>query len=92
MDSHGTKVELNAVSLRQAVLCPNCEVVSDSPHDTCMVCGSRSLLPLWRVLGDAQPNSLPTAHESAEHRLNAVFVLTPPMPHRLRHRRRAPRR
>ena len=34
---------LNAVALQNAVLCAECDVVSDSPHDQCLVCGSRSL-------------------------------------------------
>jgi len=34
-----------------AVLCADCEVVSDSASDVCAVCGSRSLLSLGRVLG-----------------------------------------
>jgi hypothetical protein len=34
---------LNAVALQNAVLCAECDVVSDSPNDTCLVCGSRSL-------------------------------------------------
>jgi hypothetical protein len=31
---------LNAVALQNAVLCAECDVVSDSPHDQCLVCGS----------------------------------------------------
>jgi len=34
---------LNAVPLQNAVLCAECDVVSDSPHATCLVCGSPSL-------------------------------------------------
>jgi len=47
--------DLNAVWLRNAVLCADCEVISDSPHDCCAVCGSRSLLNLSRVLGGTLP-------------------------------------
>lgn len=42
---------LNSVPLVNAVLCADCEVISDSAGDTCQVCGSRSLLSLGRVLG-----------------------------------------
>jgi hypothetical protein len=42
---------LNAVALQNAVLCAECEVVSDSPHDQCLVCGSRSLVNICRMLG-----------------------------------------
>src|SRR5207245_8429477 len=40
---------LNAVALQNAVLCAECDVVSDSPHDRCLVCGSRSLLNIARM-------------------------------------------
>ena len=42
---------LNTIQLMNAVLCADCEVVSDSASDVCAVCGSRSLLSLGRVLG-----------------------------------------
>ena len=43
--------DLSTVSLQSAVFCVNCEVISNSPHDMCAVCGSRSLIGLFRVLG-----------------------------------------
>lgn len=46
---------LNTVTLQNAVLCIECDVVSDSPHDTCLVCGSRSLLNIARVFGGQLP-------------------------------------
>jgi len=46
---------LNAVPLQNAVLCAECDVVSDSPHDICMVCGSRSLFNIARVFGGTIP-------------------------------------
>ena len=55
------KIDVNAVRLQQAVLCAGCDVISDSPHDACLVCGSRSLLPLSRVLGSAGTEMLATA-------------------------------
>jgi hypothetical protein len=42
---------LNSVTLLEAVLCADCEIISNSGGDTCEVCGSRSLLNLGRVLG-----------------------------------------
>jgi hypothetical protein len=42
---------LNTIHLLNAVLCADCEVISDSAGDVCAVCGSRSLLSLGRVLG-----------------------------------------
>ncbi len=43
--------EMKVVPLQQAVLCVNCETVNNSPHDSCKVCGSRSLVSLHRMLG-----------------------------------------
>jgi hypothetical protein len=48
---------LNAVALQSAVLCAECDVVSDSPHDICMVCGSRSLVNICRILGGKMPRN-----------------------------------
>ena len=42
---------LSTIQLMSAVLCADCEVISDSPGEVCSVCGSRSLLNLGRVLG-----------------------------------------
>jgi len=46
---------LNAVPLQSAVLCVECDVVSDSPHDTCLVCGSHSLFNVARIFGGNLP-------------------------------------
>ena len=43
--------ELNCVSLHNAVLCANCEMISESSTQHCAVCGSCALLSLSRVLG-----------------------------------------
>lgn len=42
---------VNAVALHNAVLCADCEMVSDSPHDQCLVCGSRALFNIAGILG-----------------------------------------
>ena len=42
---------LNSLPLEEAVLCADCEVISDSNGEVCQACGSRSLLSLGRVLG-----------------------------------------
>ena len=49
------KLEINAVCLQNAVLCADCEVISDSSHDICRVCGGHALLSLSRVLGGTLP-------------------------------------
>jgi hypothetical protein len=43
--------EMSVVPLQNAVFCVNCETISNSPHDVCEVCGSRSLASLFRMLG-----------------------------------------
>lgn len=48
---------LNAVALQNAVLCAECDVVSDSPHDQCLVCGSRSLFNIARMFGGNLPEN-----------------------------------
>jgi hypothetical protein len=59
---------LNAVALQNAVLCAECEVVSDSPHDTCLVCGSRSLFNIARIFGGKLPGARASliVHEAVE--------------------------
>jgi hypothetical protein len=47
---------LNSISLQNAVLCADCDSVSDSPHDHCLVCGSRSLFNISRLLGGMLPS------------------------------------
>lgn len=42
---------LNSLPLVNAVLCVECEIISDSSGEVCAACGSRSLLNLGRVLG-----------------------------------------
>ena len=42
---------LSSVPLLEAVLCADCEIISNSVGDRCEICGSCSLLSLGRVLG-----------------------------------------
>ena len=46
-----TERGVGAVPLLNAVFCADCETISDSPHDTCTICGSHSLINLFRMLG-----------------------------------------
>ncbi len=50
-NGHKWGVELNSVPLLEAVLCADCEIISNSAGESCEICGSRSLLSLGRVLG-----------------------------------------
>jgi hypothetical protein len=78
---------LNAVPLQNAVLCAECDVVSDSPHDVCLVCGSHSLLNIARVFGGKLPQeraSLVT--QTTIETSSRELVLPFPKPHRSRRR------
>ena len=50
MSAH-TWVNANLVRLQKAVLCANCEVISEGLNGHCAACGSEALLGLSRVLG-----------------------------------------
>ena len=41
----------NLVRLQKAVLCANCEIISEGLNGHCAGCGSQSLLSVSRVLG-----------------------------------------
>ena len=76
---------LNAVALRNAVLCAECDVVSDSPHDQCLICGSRSLFNIARMFGGSLPRDRASliASEVLETTQREI-VLSFPVRHRLR--------
>lgn len=77
---------LNAVPLQNAVLCAECDVVSDSPHDVCLVCGSHSLFNVARVFGGNLPKKRASliTQQSADAPRETVLVF--PKPHRPRRR------
>jgi len=76
---------VNAVALQKAVLCAECDVVSDSPQDRCLVCGSRSLFNIARMFGGNLPKDraalLPS--ETLEVQQHEIVLRFPS-----RHRRR----
>jgi len=74
---------LNAVTLRTAVLCAECECVSDSPSDQCRVCGSRSLFNMSRLLG-GMPSQRAKLVEAPPRPERTVLEFPSPRP---RHRR-----
>jgi hypothetical protein len=45
------RLNTNLVRLEKAVLCANCEVISEGVNGHCASCGGQSLLSLSRVLG-----------------------------------------
>ena len=76
---------LNAVPLQNAVLCAQCDVVSDSPHDVCMVCGSHSLLNIARVFGgNLQKERAKLVLREVVEISSRALVLPFPKPHRIR--------
>ena len=46
----------NLVCLQKAVLCANCEVISEGLRGRCTACGSEALLSLNRLLGGSAGN------------------------------------
>jgi len=47
-------VVISCVPLLKAVLCSDCECISESRNEECGVCGGRSLVHLGRLLGSAR--------------------------------------
>jgi hypothetical protein len=80
---------LNAVPLQNAVLCAECDVVSDSPHDVCLVCGSRSLFNIARLFGGRLPKRRAALVVQEVVEIPSREVVVPfPKPHRPRKRAR----
>ena len=77
---------LNAVALQNAVLCAECDVVSDSPHDHSLVCGIRSLFNIAGMFGGnlRKERARLITREVAE--VTPAVVLAFPKPHRPRRR------
>jgi hypothetical protein len=76
---------VNAVALQNAVLCAECDVVSDSPHDLCLVCGSRSLFNIARMFGGNLPKDRVSLIDTEPREMaSCEIVLTFPGPHRIR--------
>ena len=50
---------INAIPLLKAVYCANCDLITNSPHDDCSVCGSHSVIAvarMWQlVVTEARP-------------------------------------
>jgi hypothetical protein len=51
----------NLVRLHRAVLCANCELISEGLNGHCAACGSQSLLSLSRLLGETIEPEMPFA-------------------------------
>ncbi|HXY77308.1 MAG TPA: hypothetical protein VEH47_00725 [Candidatus Acidoferrales bacterium] len=64
---------MSAVPLLNAVFCAECETISNSPHDACSVCGSRSLINLFRMLEGNLRSQKPQSAE--DHAKTAKYNL-----------------
>ncbi len=80
---------LSSIPLLEAVLCADCEVISNSGGEACEICGSRSLLSLGRVLGGCIVGERATLIEVNPDRVRHGFtVLMTPAARSLLMRRR----
>jgi len=76
MDESGKwEPTLSSVALVEAVLCADCEIISNSGGETCEVCGSRSLLSLGRVLGGCIEGQRATLVEADPGRFRNGFTV-----------------
>lgn len=57
----------NLVRLQKAVLCANCEVISEGLNGHCAGCGSQSLLSLSRLLGGTIEPELSVVFATSAH-------------------------
>jgi len=79
-DTYKWGTELNSLPLLEAVLCADCEIISNSSGDHCEICGSRSLLSLGRVLGGkVEGDRAVLVHMDPNHRHNGFTVLVNPI-------------
>ena len=64
---------LSAVPLLNAVFCADCETITNSPHEGCAICGSRSLINLFRMVGGTLQSQTP--HSAEAHGQTAKYNL-----------------
>lgn len=65
------------VPLLAAMLCVDCESISNSAHDACPVCGSHSLISLFRMLGGTlrSQKAQPTAYQRKTAKYNLELTM-----------------
>ncbi len=70
----------NLIRLQSAVLCANCEVVSEGTNGHCAACGSQALLSLSRILGGPLTTPMPFDFADsglvADERLRSIAYLS----------------
>ncbi|HVP43384.1 MAG TPA: hypothetical protein VMS96_08115 [Terriglobales bacterium] len=65
--------ELNFVPLQGAVLCADCEIITESHSGRCRVCGGGALLSLARVLGGPLGPQRAVLLDPAEAEMNRLI-------------------
>ncbi len=63
--------DINFISLKSAVFCAQCELISENSTTTCLACGSQALLNLARVLGGSLSGQQ-TAHLISDSELDRL--------------------
>jgi len=68
----GTDKGVATVPLLSAMFCVDCESISNSAHDVCTVCGSHSLISVFRMLGGTlrSQKAQPTAYQRKTAKYN----------------------
>jgi hypothetical protein len=74
-DGNSWDPRLSSLPLVEAVLCADCEMISNSGGETCEVCGSRSLLSIGRVLGGCIEGERATLVEIDPNRMRNGFTV-----------------
>ena len=88
-DAHKWRLELSSVPLLEAVLCADCEIISNSAGERCEICGSHSLLSLGRVLGGSIEGQRATLVQvDGDNLRNGFTVLMNPAATRILQQRR----
>ncbi len=88
-DAQKWRLELSSVPLLEAVLCADCEIISNSSGERCEICGSHSLLSLGRVLGGSIEGERATLVQLDRDTLqNGFTVLVSPSATRILQQRR----
>lgn len=70
-----TERGVSAVPLLNAVFCIDCETITNSLHDVCTVCGSHSLINLFRMVGGtlrSQKTVLDGGGKTAKYNLELI--------------------
>jgi hypothetical protein len=87
---HKWGTELSSVPLLEAVLCAECEIISNSAGNRCEICGSPSLLSLGRVLGGSiEGQRAALVQGNGSHLHNGFTVMVNPAASSILQRRRS---